>query len=495
MGFPLPEGLSLPARLAARRPPLVPAEGWAVLGLTLLAAVLRFHDLTGSSFWSDEGFTLQVVVVQRAAFLQGVLGDTHPPLYYLGLLGWSALFGQSEFALRAFGVLLSVLAVPVLHGIGRMLGGARVGLIAAGLLALSPLHVQYSAELRMYGLMVLAAAVLLWGATRFATAPGDAAARREGLWAYLAGCLLLLGTQMAGLFVIASGGLFMIAGWWLAGAPRAAVRPFLLAQAGLAVMLALAAPLYLTLIGNAPSLVVAARPTPGLIAEVIGSLLAQRLSDLLPRPVLAAIAAGVLGAVALGLWAARRRPLLLAFAGLVGALPFAFSLGVSFAIHPMFMTRIHVWALLPLYVVIAVGVVAFWQGIAGRAVLAALVVVQLAGITGYHVLWGRPDWRAAAAVITAGWQPGDRVLIPPAPGTEAVLRYYAPVVAGRVQFVHGPLDLAGLASPPGERRWVIGSPWHDRVPPAALAEALAPTLQPREEASFRLISVRLWEPR
>ena len=88
--------------------------------------------------------------------------DIHPPLYYWLLSLWAVPFGQGEAALRGFSVVLGTLMVWATWGLGRALGGRAVGLAAAALLAVSPLAVQYSQEVRMYALAGLLAAASSW---------------------------------------------------------------------------------------------------------------------------------------------------------------------------------------------------------------------------------------------------------------------------------------------------------------------------------------------
>src|SRR5579859_4000717 len=76
-----------------------------VLGIVLLAAVLRFHLLGQQSFWNDEGNTLRLVERPVPALLDAASHDIHPPGYYLALKVWWRLTGDSEFALRAFSAL------------------------------------------------------------------------------------------------------------------------------------------------------------------------------------------------------------------------------------------------------------------------------------------------------------------------------------------------------------------------------------------------------
>ena len=67
--------------------------------------------------------------------------DQHPPLYYTLLHFW-LLPGDAAAYARALSALLSTLAIPVVFLLGRRLGGAPLGLVAAVLLALSPFAVR-----------------------------------------------------------------------------------------------------------------------------------------------------------------------------------------------------------------------------------------------------------------------------------------------------------------------------------------------------------------
>lgn len=93
--------------------------------------------------------------------------DIHPPLYFVLLSWWLPVAGSGEFALRFFTVLTGLPTVPLLHALGRRIGGPRVGLAAGLVAALSPLLVYYSHEVRMYAgsvTLVTAAAFFGWRA-------------------------------------------------------------------------------------------------------------------------------------------------------------------------------------------------------------------------------------------------------------------------------------------------------------------------------------------
>jgi hypothetical protein len=79
--------------------------------------------------------------------------DVHPPGYFVLLHVWMAVAGRSEFALRYLSVIFSMLTVALLMSFGRELGGRRVGWVAGGLAALSPLYVTYAQEVRMYAVV------------------------------------------------------------------------------------------------------------------------------------------------------------------------------------------------------------------------------------------------------------------------------------------------------------------------------------------------------
>src|SRR5207302_9729664 len=76
--------------------------------------------------------------------------DTHPPGYYWTLKAWGDAFGSSELALRSLSAAWGVAAVVLTFLIGRRLFGLLAGSVAALLLAVAPLAVYYSQEVRMY---------------------------------------------------------------------------------------------------------------------------------------------------------------------------------------------------------------------------------------------------------------------------------------------------------------------------------------------------------
>jgi len=136
---------------------------WPML-IVLAAAASRLWDLERFSLSGDEAFSLVFADVPIALAWKAMIVDAvHPPLYYLVLRGGLALLGRTEFALRFPSVLFGILAVPLLFALARRLTGRRgVALLAASLLALSPLHTWYSQDARMYALYVCLVLATTW---------------------------------------------------------------------------------------------------------------------------------------------------------------------------------------------------------------------------------------------------------------------------------------------------------------------------------------------
>jgi len=132
-----------------------------LLAIVIAAALLRFPDLDRTSLWYDEAVSWTQSRESFGALLASVAADNYPPLHNIVLWLTMPLLGDSEWALRLPSACLGVAAVALMYPIGRMLAGPAAGLLAAALLAVSPFHVWYSTEARMYALMAAAGLVFL----------------------------------------------------------------------------------------------------------------------------------------------------------------------------------------------------------------------------------------------------------------------------------------------------------------------------------------------
>lgn len=132
-----------------------------LLPILILAALVRLYQVTQPSIWYDEGFSVLVSAYPPADIWFHSAQDVHPPLYYLLLHGWTAVFGNGVFAVRGMSVLAGVVGVGLAEWLVSVIATRRAAIVTGVLLALLPIAVRYSQEARMYALM----GVWLLGAT------------------------------------------------------------------------------------------------------------------------------------------------------------------------------------------------------------------------------------------------------------------------------------------------------------------------------------------
>lgn len=174
-------------RFSWQRPDIQP---WlALITILLLALALRLPGLGDRAPWMDEvastifnlGNSSRNTPINEVVDLDTFLRplqwsghfspgevmkhlfaeDNHPPLYFVLAHGWIRLFhsnpGLADIGLnRLFPALLGVAAVPISAWLGQTaIGTRRGGLIAAFWMAVSPLALAQSLEIRQYSLGIL----------------------------------------------------------------------------------------------------------------------------------------------------------------------------------------------------------------------------------------------------------------------------------------------------------------------------------------------------
>ena len=399
----------------------------APLLILLLAALLRLHQLGTQSLWNDEGNSVVQALRSLHEIAQHAARDIHPPGYYWLLHGWSRLTGSSEFALRFFSALASVLGVACLYAAGHRLYGRAAGLVAALFLALNGFSIWYAQEARMYALLALwgAAAPLALVATLARPTRGRALTlaliNAAGLW-----------THYAWPFMLLAQGLVLLL--WLAGKGlrSAAARGRLIAcvaAMGLALLLFLPwLPTALERVTSWPGtgVPVAMESVPG---EISGRLVVGLSYDSLTSDwqLLAAMAALIL--VLAGLWPGRG-PLWRSWLPLVWTLaPLALFLALGLY------REANLKFLLPAQLGFALWAGrGFWWlttrtralprilALAAAAILASGMALAL-GPLGHEPAYQRADYRALVADISAGLSAQDLIVLN-APNQREVFNYY-----------------------------------------------------------------------
>jgi mannosyltransferase len=228
----------------------------ALLAVVALAAMVRWQHLGELSFEFDEAFCWKMIQFPVCEIWERSAMDNHPPGYFYLLWAWSRVFGDSPAALRSLSVVFGLVTVVGAYLLVRQIGRSsqfnlqfeicnsqfaiprrqshtepgplptrdgepelsRVrlpselpALAAAGLVALSPMQVDFSQEARLgYAMGAALSVVSCWLLLRALHA-------REPRWRhyfyYALAATALAYTHNFGLFVVAGQALYAAA--WL----------------------------------------------------------------------------------------------------------------------------------------------------------------------------------------------------------------------------------------------------------------------------------------
>ena len=128
-----------------------------VLGLTVLALVVRIAMATRGGLWRDEALFMFVVRLRSWSAMIDFLRfhESHPPLFYFLMRPWLSIVGDNDVAALAIPLVIGAVIVPATYFVGAALFSKRIALIAASLAALSPALVEHSALVRPYSLLPL----------------------------------------------------------------------------------------------------------------------------------------------------------------------------------------------------------------------------------------------------------------------------------------------------------------------------------------------------
>lgn len=374
--------------------------------IVFVAGVLRFWGLGAQSLWLDEAYS---GLIARMGLWEGLLAqldDSSPPLFYWLLKLPLALFGESAWSLRVLSAVSGTATVLALLCWRRR--GERPWL-AAGFLAISPLHLYYSQEARMYALLALVA-LFGWMAI-------DRAVRRRSQAAM--GLAALWGVAAVHLHAY---GFFMVVGQVLVAAfatrSVALLRPW--RWAALACMPWLAVTVNQTLRLHSTwqpptTLESTARSLTFLTCQSWGTPGWPGRRYLLLAGVLSAIALAAIGA-----WQQRRKPHW--WLPAAGALPVALAWGASW-LRPLYVPGRYDSMALP-FVAVAVGWGLQWAMEGRRRWLLAvpLALAIASEHLNYRLRYRKSADRAAADAVAALSEDGTLVIAGGLTGTSLLWR-------------------------------------------------------------------------
>ncbi|KRT77655.1 MAG: hypothetical protein XU14_C0008G0043 [Armatimonadetes bacterium CSP1-3] len=497
------------ARVSAARVP------FAVAAVLLVGAGVRFWGLGTKSLWFDETYSVFIArqaLVDIPRMLQTY--DTHPPLHYVLLHVWMALFGSGEASIRIPSVLASVGAILLTFFLGRRLAGDRVGLLAAALLAVSPFQVTSAQEARMYPFLTLfglGASYALWLALE--------EGRRRHWTAYALLMVLALYTHHFAFLLLGAQAVYVLATY----RRKAAVGRWFLSLAVVAVAYLPLVPTFLAQMGTGrgwPDF----RPPFGLRALTdmmgmfsfggglfgmgtyfrVGALpLEYRAAIILPFAIL-----GLAGAAGLEEW--RRRGFILSY-WLVPVV----TVSVISLQWNMFYQRYFSFVLPPFLILLAAGVFYVAERMRGTGkvvtTVSLLLVLAAFNLPVLANLYREPstyDWRAAAQHVSAKAGPKDFILF--IPGFARIpFQYYfsGPQVQAslnpkllrfaqeEMRLAEGDTERFAAIAKKYPRMWIVATIPIGYKARQQIAKVLAPAFREADGRSFGLVFTFLWESR
>ena len=406
-------------------------EKWwlsALLLVTLAGSAQRFAALDAKTLWLDEAFSLWMARHSLPQLFDWLVRiDHHPPLYYALLHFWIGWLGDSPSALRSLSALTSSMAIPLYALAARQLAGARVGVVAALLLAIAPFHIRYAQETRMYGVLTLAVALLLFALATLLRPELEKQGRGQWwAWALLAvaEASVMLTHNTATILVPlalngAVGGLWLAQhfGWMgqeMAGLARPGfARAWLLAQVGALVLWLPWAWAFVRQAQVVDGDFWIAQPDSWAVWMALGSLTFAYLPDWLPsRDYWTWVGVGL---VVWGVWQWRRNGALTWLLLALWLVPPAVELLASLR-RPIFYDRTLIWTTLPYYLLVARGIVLpggvsrWWRD--GWLLVSLFLFGTLAGlgVWNYYAEFAKEDWDEVALFVAAEAEPEELLL-------------------------------------------------------------------------------------
>ncbi len=390
-------------------------------GIVVLGAALRFATLDLQSYRYDEAVTA-ARVLHPSLFdtLSAVPGsESTPPLYYLVAWLWSRPFGTGEVGLRSLSALAGTASIVVVYlGAVALPLPRRAGLVAAAMVAVSPVLIWFSQDARAYALVFLLTALSFLFFARALREPS-----RGLLAAWAASSALAIATHYFAGFVVAPEAALLLL--WTGERRRVAV-----AVAAVLAAAALLLPIALQQAENAHAGWIAEQPLSQRL-ERAGAKLAgddngnehgARQSGPIPLAIPAGLA--IAGLALLALLADRRERRAAGIAAIVGGAGVLTPLALGALGSDYFDGRNLIPVFVPLIVVIAAGFGARRAGWAGLALAGAFCLCSLVFTLEIDRLprLQREDLRNAAKVL--GPARPDRAIVTIRYAGNMPLEYY-----------------------------------------------------------------------
>lgn len=170
--------------------------------LLLVALALRLFNLNYEGLWNDELFTACTSHPRNSLWhvLATMRLDVHPPLHNVLCSVWIRLFSHTDTSLRILSVLIGVWGVKSVFDLAKLLFNKKVAWYAIIFAILNYYLINYSQEVRPYGLLFLLSNYSFY---YFIKLIRDGFKLKNGLW-YVVATTAMLYTHYFAFFVLAS---------------------------------------------------------------------------------------------------------------------------------------------------------------------------------------------------------------------------------------------------------------------------------------------------
>lgn len=474
--YPLPTQMSAFAGKTARIcPKALPMTALHRPALLILLAVLvaavalwaRGWGIWAEPMWLDEGYSAYAAG-KGWHFLWHIVPryETHPPFYYSLLRAWTLVVGDGLVGHRMLGLVCGMATLPVVAlaavRLARIAGAdpARVALAATALVAVSPVLVEMTREIRPYPPMILVYAAACWALLAIAERrdAGHALAGRA-FAAYLACTALMLWLHNLGPLYAAALGLALLC---VADVRTMRKADWLWVAGGGVIVIAIWLPALFILLDQAPMWVKATwlKFSTASLGRRATTMYSGHGDEMRAAAFLLAIFGG------LTLWRAPRGRAALAALLILAIVPVALSLILSATIAPIFIVRTMTPLAIPALLLMGLGT-GWNRGRFGWLVPVAAFAVLVASQVGADIAareHPRRDWYRTMAWLKPRFQRGDQVFAYPNEGAlpfDRAVRDYGLDMPSRPI----PTEIPSLDPPPGS--WYVsgsrGVPSLDRA--------------------------------
>jgi len=123
---------------------------YGCVSVFLLAVPLYGLNLGYGDLWNDETFTKEIVSFPFPAMFALLADDFHPPLYFIALKLFAAVFGSSAIALRAFSAIAVIATLALICRVGSRVLGKKGALLLCLVSLTLPMQATFAHTLRMY---------------------------------------------------------------------------------------------------------------------------------------------------------------------------------------------------------------------------------------------------------------------------------------------------------------------------------------------------------